>query len=94
MASSDPTPGPPPGPHPSPRGRRPVDVVALILGLLARTANQPDRLIGTIVQILHGNLRGSLLSENATPDPDRRYRQDSPDYWGAYIGVNRRHDPD
>lgn len=88
MGSSDPTRGPPPGPPRSPR--RPVDVVALVLaGSLGLTANLI--LVGTIVQILHGNPEVTL-SENATQILIAS-TGGLTGLLGAYIGTQRRGDP-
>ena len=88
MGSSAPTPGPPPGPPRSPR--RPVDTVALVLaaalGLVANLI-----LVGTIVQILHGNPEVTL-SENATQILIAA-TSGLTGLLGAYIGYHQRPPP-
>ena len=84
-APGAPDPTPPPGPR-----RRPVDTIALVLaaslGLLANLI-----LIGTIVQILHGNPEVTL-SENATQILIAS-TGGLTGLLGAYIGTQRRGDP-
>jgi hypothetical protein len=78
-------------PQPPKKRRRPVDEVALVLALgLGLLANLI--LVGTIVQILHGNPE-VMLSENATQILIAT-TSGLTGLLGAYIGTRNRKDDD